>query len=106
MTRNNVIKPDVLNILCSNFRERQRTAFEPPPIPEPEPESTKTFLGKVKGFFAKAKRHVKEIVAVAVSVVLCAASLLNAMARFRESHPNHPRHKDRRSSGGRKRAFA
>jgi hypothetical protein len=69
------IKPDVINILCSD------TAIDTkPPIPIVAPQVPKqSFWGRIGRFFKKA-------VTVVISIIIAVPPFINAIARYRNTH--------------------
>ena len=94
------IKPDVLNILCANPRERthQSNTYEPPPAPTPEPLK-KTRWNRFKDWVGRACKEVATFCAKATEVlkpvteaIITAVGLMVALRNFKKRTSKKQRH--------------
>ncbi len=87
MIMNPVIKPSVMNVLCSEPTTAQRGKFESQPQPSPKP---RTFWNKFGGL-------IKKVVAVIVSALTILPPLFNSISRLKETFKQD----DRKCDNGR-----
>lgn len=73
MIMNPVIKPNVLNVLCSDPAPAQRDMFQSQPQPKPK---LQTFWNKFGGL-------IKKVATVIVSALAILPPVLNAISRFK-----------------------
>lgn len=73
MIMNPVIKPNVMNILCSDPAPAQRGRFQSQPQPE---QKQRTFRSKFGGL-------IKKVATVIVSALTILPPVLNAISRFK-----------------------